>query len=185
MREQALEALMRSRFALVAVAAAAGLLAGSDVFACGDKFLVVGRGTRYQRPKGARAASVLFYASPASGLAAMLKAMPVDAVLKREGHHSTSVTTPEQLAAALAGGHFDVVFSDAADVPTVERLLAGRSDAPTLLPFCDGEKAASAAAGQKGSFCVVSPPKERSMLEAIDQAVDRRDRDAAKTAVRS
>lgn len=176
---------MRNRFGLVAVAAAAGLLAGADLFACGDKFLVVGRGTRYQRPKSARAASVLFYASPASGLTAMLEAMPLNSVLKREGHHSTSVTTPEQLSAALADGRFDVIFADAADVPAVERLLGGRPDAPTLLPFCDGEKSASAAAGKKGAFCVVSPPKERSMLEAIDQAVDRRDRNAVKTAIRS
>ena len=29
------------------------------LLACGDKFLVAGRGTRYQRPKNARAASVL------------------------------------------------------------------------------------------------------------------------------
>lgn len=184
MREQVRETLMRNRIAVVAIVAAAGLLAGADLFACGDKFLVVGRGTRYQRPKGFRAASVLFYASPASGLTAMLKAMPVDSVLKREGHHATSVATPEQLSAALAGGHFDVIFADAADVLTVERLLAGRPDAPTLLPFCDGASSASKSS-EKGAFCVVSPPKERSMLEAIDQAVDRRDRDAAKATIRS
>lgn len=176
---------MRARIAAVSVVVAAVLLAGVDLFACGDKFLVVGRGTRFQRPKGARAASVLFYASPASGLTAMLKAMPVDSVLKREGHRATSVTTPEQLFAALAGGHFDVIFADAADAKTVERLLAGHPDAPTLLPFCDGTKSTSVAVDQKGAFCVTIPPKERSILEAIDQAVDRRDRSAAKAAIRS
>ncbi|HQQ76424.1 MAG TPA: hypothetical protein PLB01_03640 [Thermoanaerobaculia bacterium] len=176
---------MRARSVAFSAVAFAGLLAGADLLACGDKFLVVGRGTRYQRPKGARAASVLFYASAESGLSAMLKAMPVDSVLKREGHRGTSVTTPEQLSAALAGGHFDVIFADAADASTVERLLAGRADAPTLLPFCDGTKSTSVVVDQKGAFCVTTPPKERSMLEAIDQAVERRDRRVAKPAIRS
>jgi hypothetical protein len=179
---------MRNRIAVVSFVsfvAAATLLAGADLFACGEKFFVVGRGTRYQRPKGARAASVLFYASPTSDLTAMLKAMPVDSVLRREGHRATSVATLEQLSAALAGGHFDVIFADAAEAPAVERLLAEHPDAPTLLPFCDGAKVASGASTRKGAFCVLSPPKARSMLEAIDQAVDRRDRNAAKTTTRS
>ena len=176
---------MRNRTAVVTFVAAAGLLAGADLLACGDKFLVVGRGTRYQRPKGARAASVLFYASPASGLAAALKAMPVESALRREGHRGTSVETLEELSTALAGGHFDVIFADAADVSGVERILGGHPDAPTLLPFCDGAKGASAVSAKKGDACVVGPPKERSLLEAIDQAVDRRDRNAAKTTTRS
>ena len=102
-----------------------------------------------------------------------------------QGHRSTSVTTPEQLSAALAGGNFDVIFADAADAPTVERLLAGRPDAPALLPFCDGDERRVDSGCAKGRFCVVNPPKERSMLEAIDQAVDRRDRGAAKATIRS
>src|SRR5216683_8181511 len=75
------------------------VLAGGDLLACGDKFLVAGRGTRYQRPKNARAASVLIYANPASGLPMALKNVKVESVLKREGHRSTTVETFEQLSA--------------------------------------------------------------------------------------
>lgn len=176
---------MRYRIAIASVIAAATLLVGTDLVACGDKFLVVGRGTRYQRPKGARAASVLFYTSPESGLTVLFKTMRVDSVLKREGHRATAVATLEQLSAALAGASFDVIFVDAADVPAVKGLLAGRPESPTLLPFCDGTRTTPVAAARDADFCMTSPPKERSILEAIDQAVDRRDRSLGKTAIRS
>ena len=54
------------RFGAVVLMLSVGMAA--DLFACGDKFLIGGRGTRYQRPKNARAASVLIYADPASPL---------------------------------------------------------------------------------------------------------------------
>jgi hypothetical protein len=68
-----------------------------DVFACGDKFLVSGRGTRYQRPKSARAATVLIYADPASAVAVSLKKAKVESLLKLEGHRATKVQTLDQL----------------------------------------------------------------------------------------
>ena len=59
------------------------VVAVPDLLACGDKFLIGGRGTRYQRPKNARAASVLIYADPASASAAALKRAKVDGPGKR------------------------------------------------------------------------------------------------------
>ena len=60
---------MSYRIRFVVLVATAGVWMGGDLLACGDKFLVTGRGTRFQRPKNARAASVLIYANPASGTA--------------------------------------------------------------------------------------------------------------------
>ena len=53
---------IRRMFGVLVALLAVGIT--SDLIACGDKFLVAGRGTRYQRPKTARAASVLIYADP-------------------------------------------------------------------------------------------------------------------------
>src|SRR5207245_7269 len=50
---------MNHRIRLAGLVVALALCPGADLLACGDKFLVAGRGTRYQRPKSARAASVL------------------------------------------------------------------------------------------------------------------------------
>ena len=74
-----------NRRILTCVAAACFLLSG-DLLACGDKFLIAGRGTRYQRPKSARAASVLIYANPSTTLPAALSNMKVDSVLKGEAN---------------------------------------------------------------------------------------------------
>jgi len=154
--------------------------AAPDLLACGDKFLVGGRGTRYQRPKNARAASVLLYANPASGLPTALGKMPVESVLKQQGHRLTTAESLEQLSALLTGGRFDVILAASSVVDAIEGLLGGKPDAPAVVAFC--------IKGQpiEGSVpcSVKTPPKERSLLEAIDKAVERHDRSARNSQVR-
>ena len=172
---------MRRRTVFIGLAALVGILTWSSLLACGDKFLVVSRGTRYQRPKNARAANVLIYANPASAMPATLKSLPVESVLKHEGHRSTRVETPEQLTAILAGGRFDVVLASSGDAPAVEKLLGASPDAPVMLSFCPKEKALA-----KDAACdLSSPPKEQSLLEAIDKAVARHDQNLKKATTRS
>jgi hypothetical protein len=174
---------MRRRMGSIAIIAMVGLLTGADLLACGEKFLVSGRGTRYQRPKNFRAASILIYANPSSGLENALRKLPMDSVLKREGHRATRVETPEQLSAVLAGGNFDVVLAASGDVARLNEVLAGRPDAPIVLAVCiEGPERPVA----EGAACALkAPPKERRLLEAIDRAVERHDQSARKVAVRS
>lgn len=177
---------MKYRIGVLGLVAAAGFWMGADLLACGDKFLVVGRGTRYQRPKNARAASVLIYANPSSGLPAALQSLPVASVLRHEGHRSTTVETPEQLAAILAGGRFDVVLADASDAATVEKLFGADPNAPVVLAFCGRANGQERPTAAKGSSCDLSaPPRKRPLLHAIDQAVERRDQNARKAHARS
>src|SRR5213593_48446 len=157
---------MKTRIRFITLVVAVGLWTGGDLLACGEKFLVAGRGTRYQRPKNARAASVLIYANPASGLPAALKNVKVESVLKREGHRATSVATFEQLAAILAGGRFDVVLVASSVSADVQKLVVSSPDSAVVLT-------------------VDSAAKERSLLEAIDKAVERHDQNAKKTQARS
>lgn len=172
---------MKHRIRLAGLVAAVGLCTGADLLACGDKFLVAGRGTRYQRPKNARAASVVIYADPATGLPAALKSVPVESVLKRQGHRSTTVETPAQLSALLAGGRFDVILAASSVVAAVKELLGGGPDAPVVVALC--VKASGQEAG-KSTPCVKAPPKERSLLEAIDKAVLQHDKNARRTQAR-
>ena len=166
---------MKRRTGMVALVTALGLWIAPDLLACGDKFLVAGRGTRYQRPKNFRAASVLIYANPSTGLEAALRRVPVESALQREGHRATIVASPDQLSAILASGRFDVVLADSVDASAVEGLLAKGPDAPTLVAVCPkDEKAAVEKCGLK------APTKERTLLEAIDRAVERHDRNARK-----
>ena len=157
---------MPHRVYIVGLAAAFGLLLAGDLLACGDKFLVTSRGTRYQRPKDARAASILIYANPTSGLPDTLKRVRVESVLKKQGHRSTTVETIEQLTAILASGRFDVVLAAGTVRAAVEQLLGAQPDAAVLV-------------------AVDAPPKERSLLQAIDKAVEQRDKSLRKAQTRS
>jgi hypothetical protein len=156
---------MTYRIRFVVLIATVGVWMGGDLLACGDKFLVTGRGTRFQRPKNARAASVLIYANPSSGLPAALKNVAVDSVLKHEGHRSTTVETFDQLSAILTGGRFDVVVAASSVAADVERLLGAAPDRAVVL-------------------ALDAPPKEGSLLKAIDKAVEQRDK-ARKAATHS
>jgi hypothetical protein len=151
---------VRVALAVILVALTLGSMAG-DVRACGDKFLVAGRGTRYQRPKTARAAAVLIYADPASATAAALRSAKLETALKREGHRLTLVETADQLATILTGGRFDVVLTSANVATTVERLVSGSRDAAVVV-------------------ALDAQPRGRSLVEAIDRAVEKHDRNLKK-----
>src|SRR3954469_10674085 len=100
---------MKDRIRLVVVVAIAGAWLSGDLIACGDKFLVAGRGTRFQRPRNARAASVLIYAAPESAAATSLKKGKVESLLKLEGHRATKVETLQQLSTVVSSGRYDVI----------------------------------------------------------------------------
>jgi len=136
-----------------------------DLLACGDKFLVAGRGTRYQRPKTARAASVLIYADPASAVAASLKKAKIESLLKLEGHRATKVQTVQELSTVLASGRYDVILTANSDSANVQRLIQVSADAAIVIAVDD-------------------LVKNRSILAAIDKAVLQRDQNLKKAAAR-
>ena len=133
-----------------------------DLLACGDKFLVAGRGTRYQRPKNARAASVLIYADPASAVAATLKKAKIESLLKLEGHRATKVQTLHELSNVVSSGRYDVILTANSDSANVQRLVASSPDAAIVVAVDD-------------------LMKNRSLLQAIDKAVLQRDQNLKKT----
>lgn len=154
----------RRRVGALIVILAVGMT--GDLFACGDKFLVSGRGTRYQRPKNARAASVLIYADPASAMAVSLKNAKVESLLKLEGHRATKVQTLDQLSTVVSSGRFDVILTANSDSASVQRMLAASPDSAIVVGVDD-------------------LVKTRSLLQAIDKAVLQRDQNLKKTLVRS
>jgi hypothetical protein len=154
----------RRVFGMLAVVLVVGVSA--DLLACGDKFLIGGRGTRYQRPKNARAASVLIYADSASAVAATLKKAKVESLLKLEGHRATRVQTLGELSTIVASGRFDVILTADSTSAEVQKLIAPGPDAVVVVRIDE-------------------LVKNRSLLQAIDKAVLQRDQNLKKTAVRS
>jgi hypothetical protein len=133
-----------------------------DLLACGDKFLVAGRGTRFQRPKSARAASVLIYAAPASAAATSLKKGKVESLLKLEGHRATKVETLQDLSTVVSSGRYDVILTASSDSASVQKLVQPSPAAAIVLGIDD-------------------LVKNRSLLEAIDKAVSQHDQNVKKS----
>jgi hypothetical protein len=153
---------MRRTFGVLVVMLSLGVV---DMLACGDKFLIAGRGTRYQHPKNARAASVLIYADPASAVAAALKKAKVESLLKLEGHRATKVQTLQELSTIVASGRYDVILTANSDSANVQRLIQVSPDAAIVIAVDD-------------------LVKNRSILAAIDKAVLQRDQNLKKAAAR-
>jgi hypothetical protein len=149
-------------------------LADAGLLACGDKFFVLGRGTRFERPSAKRQpAKVVVFASPASGLPKALADLPIEQTLTKAGYTPTVVTTIEAVRAAIASG-VDLVMLDLVDAPKIADRVAA-SGSPAVLPIVFGKKDAEVAALLKGFTCsVTSPKKNQSFLEAVDEALDKR-----------
>jgi hypothetical protein len=171
---------MTKRILLVGFLVVGAGATGHDLLACGDKFLVVGRGTRFQRASARTPASILVYANPASNLPKALANVPVDATLRKAGYKPTTVTSTVDLDAALGRGGWDLVLADLAD----SAALAGRlrTDGPMVLPVVYNATTSELAQAKKQYAQVLkSPTKNQSFLDAIDDALAVRARARAKS----
>lgn len=150
------------------------LLAPTSLLACGDKFLVVGRGTRFEaRPAAGRAPSVLVYAPPASPLLAALRGIPLERALRRAGWAPAYAATQRELEGFLGEGGADVVLAAEEDA----RLIHARAGAsgPTVVPvLVDAAPSALAAARREWGVVLATPVSRSRLVDAVDEAVGRR-----------
>jgi hypothetical protein len=142
-----------------------------SVLACGDKFLVVSRGTRFDHPAARRAAAILIYAKPGTRMAASLASAPFEDTLRKAGYLPTTVTSAQALDKALQTGEWALVLADLADVQDVR---AGQRAAisPLVLPVIDNPSGdALKAAKKQYQHVLKTPAKSRVLLDAIDEAM--------------
>ena len=112
-------------------------LGSQSVSACGDKFLVVGRGARLQRAYCAiHPATILVYVNPKSERAASMGDPQFEKALTLAGHKPQVVSDLSKVSGLVGSGHFDIVLADFGDAAAVERQLATTSMKPALLPIC-------------------------------------------------
>lgn len=150
------------------------LAAHGQALACGDKFLVVGRGTRFQtRAESARALSVLVYSPPASSIAAALRDIPVERVLRRAGHAPAFAASERELSGFLRDGGTDVVVADVSDARALGEMSQG-PPGPVVLPVLVNPSPTELAAARRTWRVVLRAPVSRaSLLDAVDEAVER------------
>jgi hypothetical protein len=154
--------------AVALMAAAPGGLEG-----CGDKFLRVGRGARYQRGYAAvRPACILIYASPGSSLSAALREL--EPALKKAGHKATVVEAPAAVGSALASGAYNVVLAGLADVAVVQSQAKAAPVPFDVLPVLHQPSASDREAAGKRYHCVAEAPgRKADVLARIDDVMER------------
>lgn len=138
--------------------------------ACGDKFLIVGRGSRFQR------AYVALH--PASLLvvdANVTAQRDVQSRLKTAGHR-LQIVTIENVPQTLASGHYDFILADFRDVERVSRSLPHETPTAIILPVIDGSSKSELAAAATQYKCLLEEARgmkaARHFLAALDLAME-------------
>jgi hypothetical protein len=163
---------MRRHLALVGLIALIGTIGDPSLLACGDKFLHPGVGSRFQRAPIPRVdAAVLVYATPRSTLPQALARLSVDAMLRKAGYRTTSVTTAEEFERAITRGGWDVVLVDLADAAAVHARIGGASGALLVAVAQDVSRAEAAHARKEYAAVLKSPTRGQAFVEAIDDAL--------------
>lgn len=144
----------------------------AELAACGDKFLVASRGTRFQRAGLARRpANVLVYAPPASSLTATVSQLGVSDALRKVGYSPTVVTDAGELARELREGRWDLVLVDLADAASLPR-TGGAAVAPAVVAVVyqtQGDVLAQARRSYDG--VIRKPGRARAVVDGVDDAL--------------
>lgn len=122
------------RTVVLALAIAALPVAWRAVDACGDKFLLVGRGVRMQRAYAAvHPANILIFARPSTSANAAIRDPQFQKSLRQAGHSVSAIEDAGLLDHALKASSFDIVLADLTEAPTVEPLVATAPSHPKPL----------------------------------------------------
>ena len=149
-----------------------GVVGSTDLLACGNKFLVPSRGTRFGKvPVERQEASILVYANPTSDMPEAIGEVPIELVLLQAGYLPTTVADRDELDRALRQGSWDLVLADLTDSADLRWQLDG-DDAPMVVPVLYAPTRSDMAQAKKDYERVIKAPlKSQRFLESIDDAV--------------
>ena len=163
---------MRIVLGVVTAVAISGM-AASTRLACGDKYLVPGRGARFERtPAERQLATVLFYAPPSSALSRTLARLKAEAALRKAGYRPTVATGPDDLA-RVAATSWDVVLADAADGNAVKRHIPAASRAHVVAVLAEATGVQFRQARSEFPLVLKAPSRNQDFLDALDDAAAR------------
>jgi hypothetical protein len=164
-----------SKRVLILMSVVVGVLVLGEAVAsaCGDKFVLLGRGARVARSKFP--SKILIYMNPASRVPAADKEFHVEAVLKAAGHKAQVAENEAEVEKALASGKYDLVLADYNDVPALRKDAASLPSKPVVLPLLYKPTPAELSAAEKEAECLVRPSKaSRDLLVVVDQTLAER-----------
>ena len=166
---------MRAYAAILTVTTAL-LQATNAAQACGDKFLLVGRGVEFHRAYAALyPASIVIYARLPGDAAKAIRDPRFQANLKQSGHHVLLVENDAALARALESDRVDLILTDVADADRLSTLASAAPSKPTVLPVMYRPTNAEAQTVEARYQCrLTSADRAERYLSAIDTAMKAR-----------
>ena len=161
---------MKKTLVILGLVPAALFLLARDATSCSDKFLVIGRGLRYERTHAAsHPASILIYALSQEA------SKDLQSTLHLAGHQIKSISDEDQLYASLNSTHYDVVLVSLADVSLLERKIMATSSRPVVLPVIYKATGPALDASEQQYPCILKyKDKNRNAVAVIDQVMDER-----------
>jgi hypothetical protein len=144
--------------------------------ACGDKFLVVGRGVR-PKQHGTKVvpASILLYQNPTSESAAVGNDPELQASLMKAGHAVALAEDTRTLHEALASGKYDIIVAALTDALNLKKEAAAVPSKPVVLPVVYNPTVKALDDAKVAFDYVLSRPgKTTQLLAVIDQAMRRK-----------
>ena len=160
---------MRMISAFLGFLAVGASLPPAAATACGDKFLVIGRGAR-RVEKARHPASIALYLKVGSPLSAEATKMHLEKTLKQAGHNVEVIPDESALREAMASRRLDFVIADLGDVPGLAPDVRG-TDGPRIVPVTRGDVDKAASADYP---LVIRPGRSLSYLSDLDAAMARR-----------
>ena len=145
----------------------------SGVQACGDKFLLIGRGARFRQAYAAiYPASIVLFAHGQSGAGKAIRDPRLQAQLKQAGHTVSVVEDERALARALESDRIDIVLTDAADADQIAKQADAAAAKPRVLPVMFEPSKDEAKAIESRFQCkLTSTDRSDRYLAAIDDAM--------------
>ena len=162
---------------------AVGSLGSEAVSACGDKFLLLGRGMRFQRAYAAiHPARILLVVPAKSVKVAAVRDPRLKSALEMAGH-KVKVGQAAKLADVLAGSRYDIILAGRADAMGIPATLAAGSGKPSVIGVLEDSEAAEVTARRLGLDAVLKTPQPLTdILRVLDDVMTaRRDRARAAT----
>lgn len=163
---------MKKKLLLALLVVVMGSGAATELLACGNKFLVSSRGTRFGKVPAAREqAAILVYVNPTSPNKDEVWDLWAESILNQAGYQPIVVASAAELQQALDQGEWDLVLAELPDTEAL-RLQFASIDAPTMVPVLhDPEKTVVAQAKKDYGHVVKAPFKSQKFIRTIDEAV--------------
>jgi hypothetical protein len=154
--------------------AASGL---QTVSACGDKFVLVGRGVRFEQAYAAiHPASILIVLPVKSVKSAAVRDSRLVTALKKAGHRVEVVQQPANLAEALSRSRHDIILVEQADASALHDIITAAGQVkPSIVGVLEAPSpSALTDARQKLEYLLPTPASLTHILNLMDDVMKAR-----------